>query len=190
MSNRAVRALQELFVNDRRALVQRHLHRGVLDGRDALFVDARELTVRLVRAREPLERSDGVLVARVLRERASAGLERRAGVVERRLLKLGDAMQKLDLARGVRREANLNLVNGDELIVRSGLAIHGLEDLGHRGRVLGLMNEALERLQRRGVGRVAREHLAVDLHRGVHLRHLLFAQLREAKHELRLLVSV
>ncbi len=102
-----------------------------------LLVDSSQRIRRADRGAEPLHLFLRLRMPRVLPERPRVALEGTVQLAERELLQLGDFVEELQAPLGRGRVMRLNLVDVDQPARRAAVAVDRLEDVGHRGLVLG-----------------------------------------------------
>ena len=85
-------------------------------------------------------------------------------------------MQQLDALIDRAAVLHLDVVDPHQLRVLGTLAVQRLQDLGDLRLVLRMHQQALQSFDRGHVGRVALDHLTVDLDRRLGRVHALFAQ--------------
>ena len=139
---------------------------------------------------EPLEVAEVVLDAGIERDGPRERTERRLGLVERRLLHLGHALQQLQAPRKVLGVPRLDLEHLDEALEGSRRREQRLEHRRRRQRGLVAAQDRRQRLVRRTVVRQRLDDLAVDLHRARHVGELPLVELRHAEAVRRHLVGI
>ena len=130
---------------------------------------------------QPLQVGQDIQVGRLDVQRSPVRLERRALVRQPALLDLGDLDQTLDrLPRilGVRRH---DLVDGNHAVPLAQRLVDGLQHLGGQHRLRGPRHQRLERVQRRSVAGIHRQHAPIGLDRVRQVVQVLAPQLADAE---------
>ena len=153
-----------------------------------LIVERDDLGPLVEASGEAIELAVGHLVARILTHRARVRSERGVGVVAADLVQLRDHVEQLDLAGRIEGVLRHDLVHADLLGPLAARLVDRLEDVRDRELVLGIADQALERVHRIAVLILDVEDLAIRLDGRSRLVEVRLAQLGEANEQRDLLV--
>jgi hypothetical protein len=186
--DRVVDAVEPGLEHAREAVDHLHLGRRIEDVLGLLREQPGQLLPLAGDLGQPVELVDRRLEGRVDRQRPRVRVERVVVLAELTLVDRGDHVQALDLSDRILRVLDHHLVDVDELLPLGELVVQRREHLGGQHRLVGAVDDAVERSDRGRVVGGVREGLAVRLDGADHVSELVLPQRADAVAQLGLLL--